>query len=249
MPLYKTDRVEYNIESGHISINMENGQSVPAYWAHPARGTKFPAVAIIHNWWGITAILRRMAHQFAQTGYYAIIPDLFDGQQPTTHQQAAQAVANLGDTAFSKIDAALSVLEGHHMSNRKVAAVGIGMGGTLAYQAAIERDDLEVAVAFYGFPQKFLGRFEQANTPVLAIYGKQDTIIKPVVVNKLRQELAQTPLKADHRVVTIDGAKHDFIVDRATEVEKKQVSQAWQTTLEFIETYIEPPAKPRQKKY
>jgi len=39
MPLYKTDHIEYNIESGHITIAMETGENLPAYWAHPARGT------------------------------------------------------------------------------------------------------------------------------------------------------------------------------------------------------------------
>ncbi len=249
MPLYKTDHVEYNITSGHITIAMEDGTNLPAYWAHPSRGTKFPAVAMIHNWWGITGIVRRMAHLFAQTGYYTIIPDLFHGKLPTTHAEAAAAVQELGDDAFPKIDAALSVLENHHMTNRKVAAVGIGMGGTLAYQAAIERDDLEVAVSFYGFPHKFFDQFKDANTPILAVYGTHDQIIKPVVIKRLRQTLADTPLADKHKLFTVEGARHDFIVDRATEDERKQVSAAWQQALDFIETYIEPPAKPRQKNY
>jgi carboxymethylenebutenolidase len=249
MPLYKTDHVEYNVTSGHITISMEDGTQLPAYWAHPARGTKFPAVALIHNWWGITAIVRRMAHLFAQTGYYTIIPDLFDGALPKTHEEAAAAVKKLGDNAFPKIDAALSVLENHHMTNRKVAAVGIGMGGTLAYQAAIERDDLEVAVSFYGFPHKFMDQFEGANTPILAVYGSNDQIIKPVVVKRLRETLADTPLAERHKVFMVEGAGHDFIVDRTTENERTHVSVAWQQALDFIETYIEPPAKPKRKVY
>ncbi|MEO0561912.1 MAG: dienelactone hydrolase family protein [Chloroflexota bacterium] len=249
MPLYKTDRVEYNIVTGNITIAMENGQQLPAYWAHPARGNRFPAVALIHNWWGITAVVRRMANLFAQTGYYAIIPDLFDGQLPKTPTEAAAAVKSLGDNAFRKIDASLTVLESHHMSNRKVAAVGIGMGGTLAYQAAIERDDLEVAVSFYGFPQKMLGTFDRANTPILAVYGTEDQFIKPVVVRSLKQELATTPLANDHQVLEIQGAKHDFIVDRPNATEEQQVNVAWQTAQGFIDKFIEPPAKPQRKTY
>jgi carboxymethylenebutenolidase len=248
MPLYRTDHVEYNIESGHITIAMEDGSRLPAYWAHPARGNKFPGVALIHNWWGITAIVRRMANLYAQCGYYTVIPDLFDGKLPKTHTEAVQAVQTLGDDAFVKIDAALSVLEGHNMTSTEVAAVGIGMGGTLAFQAAIERDDLEVAVAFYGYPQKFLGQFSRANTPTLAVFGTEDPFIKPIVIDKLEAEFKQTPLKDKHRVLRVDGAKHDFIVDHVTGQQRQYVSTAWQSALDFIESHIEPPARPTKKK-
>lgn len=249
MPLYKSDHVEYQIESGHIMIAMETGGQLPAYWAHPARGTRFPAVALIHNWWGITAIVRRMAHLFAQTGYYVVIPDLFNGALPKNHQEAKKQIELLGEGAFPRIDAALSVLENHHMCNRKVAAVGIGMGGSLAYQAAIERDDLEVAVSFYGFPQKMLGQFHRANTPILGVYGTEDTIVKPVVVKRLQAELAASPLKDQHRIHWVEGAGHDFIADNPTEAQRVKVGKAWETVMQFIETYIEPPPKKQKPIY
>ncbi len=248
MPLYNADHLEYNVESGHIQIVKDDGSNLPAYWAHPARGTKFPGVALIHNWWGITDIVRRMAQLFAQTGFYVVIPDLFNGARPKTHQEALEAVKKLGDDGYNSIDAALGVLETHHMSNRKVAAVGIGMGGSLAYEAAIKRDDLEVAVAFYGFPQKYFGQFDKSNTPILGVYGDQDTFIKPVVVQKLRDELATTPLKEQHKVVTLAGAAHDFILDNPTDPQRELVGKAWHETIDFIETFIKPPENPNKPK-
>lgn len=247
MPLYRADHVEYNISSGHIQIITDEGKGVPAYWAHPARGTKFPGVALLHNWWGITDVVRRMAHLFAQTGYYVIVPDLFRGALPQNHQEALEQVRKLGDAGFFGIDAALSVLETHHMSTHQVAAVGIGMGGSLAYKAAIKRDDLEVAVAFYGFPGKYFGQFTQSNTPIIGIYGDQDQFIKPDVIQRLRTELAQTPLHDKHKIVTISGAPHDFIVDEPTEAQRQRVSVAWQAAIDFIETYITPPEPPKKQ--
>jgi carboxymethylenebutenolidase len=248
MPLYRSDHVEYNIESGHIQIIKDDGSSLPAYWAHPARGTRFPGVALIHNWWGITDVVRRMAHLFAQMGYYVVIPDLFNGVHPASHTEALAQVQKLGEGGFMGIDAALGVLESHHMCNSQVAAVGIGMGGSLAFEAAIKCDDLEVAVAFYGYPQKYFGQFSRANTPVLAVYGDQDPFIKPVVVQKLRDELAATPLKDQHKVVTIAGAGHDFIVDTPDQEQRLLIGKAWQHGLDFIETYIKPPDSPYKRK-
>jgi carboxymethylenebutenolidase len=248
MPLYRSDHVEYNIDSGHISIVKDDGQSLPAYWARPNRGTKFPGVVLIHNWWGMTDIIRRMAHTFATTGYYVIIPDLFNGVHPKNHSEAIEAVKNLSDAGWLGIDAALSVLETHHLSNHKVAAVGIGLGGSLAYEAAIKRDDLEVAVAFYGFPHKYFGQFRRANTPILGIYGDKDAIIKPMVVNKLREELAATPIGDQHKIVTLANASHDFVVDAPTEQQRMIVSQAWQAAQDFIRVYAEPPVNTRAKR-
>ncbi len=247
MPLYKPEHVEHNIVNGNIQIVMDDGSNLPAYWSHPTDGSKYPGVALIHNWWGVTPIIRRMAHLFAQTGYYVIVPDLFDGARPTTPQAAMKQVEKLGDNGYPRIHAALSVLEGHHKCNANVAAVGIGMGGSLAFEAAIIRPDLEAAVAYYGFPQKSLGRFEQSNTPILAIYGTQDTIIQPVVVRKLALELGQTSLKDKHKVVSIKGASHDFVSDNADEPRRKQVLEAWTHTVSFIEQYLDGPAYPPKK--
>lgn len=247
MPLYKSDHIEYNIVSGHIKIVMDGGESLPAYWAHPSAGSRFPGVTLLHNWWGITDIVRRMAHLFAQTGYYTIIPDLFNGATPTNHKEAQKCVKQLGEQGYEYADAALSVLEGHHQCNGNVAAVGMGMGGSLAFEAAIKRPDLEAAVAFYGFPQRYLGQFKESNTPILAIFGTEDPIIKPVVVNRLQREFESTPLRDQHRVIRVQNASHDFIADNPKPGQREQAREAWQANLEFIEPLLTgPPQKPHK---
>ncbi|MEM6282458.1 MAG: dienelactone hydrolase family protein [Chloroflexota bacterium] len=246
MPLYRSDHIEYNISSGHITINTDDGDRVSAYWAHPARGTKFPGIALVHNWWGMTDIVRRMAHLYAQMGYYVIAPDLFNGARPKTHQEAMECVKAMGEDGFEGIDAAISILETHYLCSHKNAAVGIGMGGSLAFESAIKRDDLEVAVAFYGFPHKYFGQFAQSNTPILAVYGDHDKIIRPTVIKKLKQELHASPLKSEHRIAMIPGAGHDFIRESRDEATRRYVGQAWQAAIDFIEQYIEPPKNPNK---
>jgi len=246
MPLYRSDHVEYNIESGHIQITNDDGKQVPAYWAHPARGNKFPGIALVHSWWGITDIIRRMAHLYAQMGFYVIIPDLFRGSRPKTYTRAMEEVQKLDDNGFFAIDAVLSVLETHHMCNAQVAAVGIGMGGSLAYEAAIKRRDLEAAVSFYGFPQGRLGRFGTAQTPIMGIYGTEDSFVRPVVVRHLEKELKATPLADQHHIIRIQGAKHDFVVDNPTPEQRQHTSTAWQSALDFIELHIKPPENPHK---
>ncbi len=241
MPIYDPDRVEYGITNGHIQIVTENGKTLPAYWAHPNSGRLFPAVALIHDWWGITPIVRRMAHHFAQSGYYVIVPDLFDGQIATDAAQAMELVKHLGDDGYPRINAALSVLESHHNTNRDVAAVGIGMGGSLAFEAAIVREDLEAAVSFCGFPQRYLGRFKDAVNPILAIYGDHEPYILPPVIARLRQEFESSSKGIKHELVLLEGVGHEFFTESASEHEQHCGAQALKHTFTFLEKYLKGP--------
>lgn len=247
MPIYDPSRLEYGITTGRIQVVMEGGKQLPAYWAHPVTGRLFPAIALIHDWWGITPIVRRMAHTFAQAGYYVIVPDLFDGQIASTPQDAMELVKRLGDEGYPRVNAALSALEEHSNTNRDVAAVGIGMGGSLAYEAAIVRKDLEAAVSFYGFPQRYLGRFRQAGVPILAYYGAQESFVLPPVVQKLREELASNVRGFKHEVVILEGTNREFLSDEANDQQRETGRQVLNHTLSFLEKYLKGPTHPTHR--
>lgn len=236
MPIYQPERVEYTIINGRVTIVGDDGAQIPAYWSHPDLGGRFPAVAIIHDWWGITATERRMAHLFAQMGYYVIIPDLFDGESARTPEEAMRLVEARAARSYGCVDTALHVVENHVRANGATAVIGLGMGGSLAYEAALTRGDLEAAVAFYGFPQRYFGRFKAAKAPILAIYGSDDPFITPAAVAELRRQLDESPLA--HEVVVLDGAARDFLGDPALlsrDPAQSSGSLAWQKMLAFLE--------------
>lgn len=247
MPIYDPSRIEYGITTGRIQMVMEGGRQIPAYWAHPVTGRLFPAIALIHDWWGITAIVRRMAHTFAQAGYYVVVPDLFDGQVANTPQDAMELVKRLGDDGYPRVNAALGVLENHSNTNRDVAAVGIGMGGSLAYEAAIVRKDLEAVVSYYGFPQRYLGRFRQVGVPVLAFYGAQEPYVLPPVVQRLREELASNTGGLPHEVMVLQGTGREFLSDEATDQQRETGRQVINHTLAFLEKYLKGPTHPTHR--
>ncbi len=246
MPIYDPEHVEYGITTGHIQIVMEGGRSLPAYWAHPVSGWRLPAVALIHDWWGVTPIIRRMANLFAQTGYYVIVPDLFDGQVASTPGDAMDRVKALGDGGYARVNAALTVLETHHNTNGDVAAIGIGLGGSLAFEAAVTRPDLEAAVAYGGFPQRCLGRFGQSRTPILAFYGADEPYIPPAIIDRLRTELASSSLA--HEVVILAGTGHEFFAEGAPEPQRLAGRQALARTFAFLEAHLRPPARLEHRK-
>jgi carboxymethylenebutenolidase len=247
MPIYEPSNVEHNITSGHIQIVMGDGTQLPAYWAHPEVGRLFPAVALIHDWWGILPIIRRMANFFAQSGYYVIVPDLFDGQTTENPNQAIELVKHLGNSGYNQIDTALSVLEDHHNTNRDVAVIGIGMGGSLALEAAIKRHDLEAAVAFFGFPNRLWGHYKETATPILAFYGEYEPHVPVSEINRLRQEMAVNVHHLSHQVVTLEGVGREIFSPSATESQREQGRLALQTTLHFLQKYLRGPLRPQTK--
>jgi len=244
LPIYDPSHVEYSITSGHIQIVMDRGEQLPAFWAHPSMGNRFPGVALIHDWWGVNSVVRRLANFFAQMGYYVIVPDLFSGKVTDSPREAMALVEALGDAGYPRIHAALSALEHHHQCNGDVAAVGLGMGGSLAFEAAIVREDLEAAVAFAGFPQRYFGRFADSRTPILAFYGSDEPHIKPTVIEKLRKELAQSRHDIQHEVEVLPGVGHDIFIDGLSEAQQQQGRAAISRTLAFLEKYLKGPAKP-----
>ncbi|NWF69007.1 MAG: dienelactone hydrolase family protein [Chloroflexi bacterium] len=242
MPIYDPTRIEYPITNGHISIVMDGGAQLPAYWSHPARGNRFPGIALIHDWWGVNEGVRRIAHLFAQMGYYVIVPDLYGGRVAANAQEAMALVQALGDGGYPRIHAALTVLEKHHQCNADVAAVGLGMGGSLAFEAALTRPDLEAAVAFGGFPQRYFGRFAQSHAPILAIYGSREPYITAPAVAKLRAELDKSP-QFTHQVAVIEGAGHEFFNDNDP-ISLDYGRQAWRLMTDFLEKYLQGPLHP-----
>lgn len=249
MPIYEPDHVEYFITSGNIQISMDDGRQLPAYWAHPTLGNRFPGIAIIHDWWGLTPIIRRMANLFAQMGHYVIVPDLFSGQTASTPQSAMKLVESLSDRGYQRVDDALTVLENHHHCNESVAAVGVGMGGSLAFEAAIKRDDLEAAVAYGGFPHNYLGQIKEANTPICAFFGENEPHIKPEVIKKLKDEMQKSKFKLPHQIRIIPKMGHEFFTENLTEAERVRSREVLKDTLTFLDQHLEPPKKRKPQVY
>jgi carboxymethylenebutenolidase len=244
MPIYEPDHVEYTITSGMISIAMEDGRQLPAYWAHPTLGSKFPGVAIAHDWWGLTSMIRRMANLFAQMGHYVIVPDLFDGRTTADPKAALELVEETKESNYRRLDDALHVMEGHHQCNKSVAAIGVGMGGSLAFEAAIVREDLEAAVAYSGFPQRYLGQFHTANTPICAFFGQGERHISSSIIKKMRDDLVKSDHEIDHEIHIIPDIEHEFFSEALNEQQRLRSRNVLKETFDFLDKYLEGPTRP-----
>jgi len=251
MPITMPNRVEYEIVNGRVGIVSDDGNTIPAYWSHPKLGGRFPAICIIHDWWGITTVERRLAHLFAQWGCYAVVPDLFGGATATTPHEAMALVRQYSDHAFPLIDRALKALEMHNKTNAHVGVIGIGMGGSFAYEAAINRPMLEAVVSIFGLPGRYLGKFKTATVPILALYGQPEPIIKPDDMARLQAEFSESA--QPHTLALVPGLTREMFAQAGSTTETTPSDIAWGKIITFLDDAVlshseAKPDRPAKKK-
>jgi carboxymethylenebutenolidase len=163
-----------------IEVTASDGHKLSAYRADPSGDVK-GAVVIAHEVYGLDANVRKMADAFAAEGYVAIAPSLFDRAKPGVAfardeagfkegQELAKQVSP--DAALADISAAVEAVKGAG----KVAIVGYGWGGYLAYISTNRVPGLACAIGYYGRGIEADFR-EKRKIPTLLHFGEADAAI------------------------------------------------------------------------
>lgn len=194
----------------------------------PSRG----AVLVIQEIFGVNAHIRSVATRFADAGFVALAPSLFDPVErgvELTYEQAdvgrgRALVAALGvDTAVDILATATNVLQDEGL---RVGAVGFCWGGSIAFLCNT-RLGLP-AVGYYGARSvPFLD--EPARAPLMFHFGGRDTSIPAtdIALHHRKQPQAQ--------VFVYPDAGHAFNRDVDANVyEPGSAALAWQRTTDFL---------------
>jgi carboxymethylenebutenolidase len=239
--MFEASHLQYSIVSGYIQI-VSDGHHLPAFWAHPELGGPFPGLVMLHDHWGLTPHIRSQARRFAEQGYYVIAPDLFNRQTATSLEQARVLIEQVGEVALSHVKAATSALLTHHRCNTKIGLIGWGLGGKLALQTAVYREDLSGVVLFYSLPDEVsTAELRVLDEPVLAIFGGADPDSPADKVERLRQTLAGS--KMNHEVVVYPDAGRDFFDDSRVSFNADAAEDAWTRALAFFDDHLEVPPR------
>lgn len=249
-PSHPSHYVEYEVHASYMQVVAGNGGQFPGYAARPRLGERFPSVVLLHDWWGLNGAIRMLAIQVAQAGFYVLAPDLFDGRLAETAREAAGLVDEMArKRRFERVIESLDVLEKHQHSARRVAVIGVGLGGGLAFRAAIQHPHREAAVvSFSGFPQTYIGKFRSCPVPVLAIYGSADPLIPKTMIERLHGELKASALRDQHQVVTLEGAGHELFPEEPTDDERAIGARAFARAIAFLNAHLRLPPAVEQKK-
>ena len=192
------------------------------YLASPLPGTplpasrstdgRYPAVLLLHEWWGLTNEIVLLADALAADGYIVLAPDLLRGRLAVT---VPGAFVQMITTRQRRIAVDLDQARAHLLSlpdvdPRRVAVAGFCFGGTQAMHAGARWEDNGATVLFYGGspiqdPAElgYLG----ASAPLLAIFGSEDRTIPLDHVRRFEEILSGR----DVEVVIYEGVGHAFV--------------------------------------
>ncbi len=191
-----------------ISIPVTDIRTHEGALALPDAGEPpFPGVVVVHDIMGYTADLRRHCERFADAGYAAIAPDLYQGGKPGCVVKTLTSAATGKGFAYEVIDAARRMLAARdEVDADRIAVAGFCMGGGFALLAAADQS-FAVAAPFYGTVPGQASRL-QGLCPTIAQFGGQDSVFLPHA-KRLTRHLEE--LGIEHEVHIYEEAGHSFM--------------------------------------
>ena len=186
-------------------LTASDGVTIGAYEARPASAAK-GGVVVIQEIFGVNQHIREVVDGYADAGYVAIAPQIFDRIEPNIElgYEGADMERGIG-LAFNQLDRAATMLDIQAAIDAagvygKVGVVGYCFGGLLTWLSACELSGVAAVSAYYG--GGIAGELErQARVPVMMHFGDQDAHIPVSDVDKIRaaQPAATVHLyEADH---------------------------------------------------
>lgn len=179
-----------------VRLTAGDGATIGAWQAMPAH---FRAgVVVVQEIFGVTAHIRSVVAQYAQAGFAAIAPCLFDRIEADVELRCDDAgmargrdlVATLGmDAALRDVRAAADHLRAAGCS--AVGVVGYCWGGAVAFLAST-RLGLPAASYYGRLVPQFL--HERPQAPLMFHYGEHDALIPPESVAQVARALPEVPL-------------------------------------------------------
>jgi carboxymethylenebutenolidase len=182
--------------SARISLaNRTDGFSFSAHIARP-NSDPIGGVVVIQEIFGVTPHIEQMCAVFADAGYVAIAPSLFDRIEPgfqAGHDQDGiqKGIAGVMKSPWPQvvgdIQAAIDALP------QPAYVTGFCWGGAAAWVAAAECKGLKAAACFYGrLIANLLDR--KPAIPTMLHYGAHDASIPPENVESVRLAAPDAPL-------------------------------------------------------
>ena len=170
----------------------------------------FPAVVVIHEWWGLDNWVKDQARALAKEGYAALAVDLYRGQVTDKQEEAHKLMSGMPeDRAMRDLKAALAFLKARKdVRANRIGAIGWCMGGKYALKLATEEPALGAVVAYYGAPPTDAAAIARIKAPVLGNFGAEDTGPSPAQVKEFEAAMKKAGKSVD--VKLYPGAGHAF---------------------------------------
>lgn len=223
------------------------GDGSRAYHARPDGAGPFPSVVIFIEAYGLNDHFQRVTERFADAGFAAITPDLYDGAV-YAYADLPAAIGHMqrltNETALARTEQALAFLERQPQARTDaVGAIGFCMGGYMTVLAGVALPARFRALAsFYGggvgATEPFFGRaplLDRAGdlqAPLQLWYGGQDRFIRPDEHARIAEALGKAG--KDYTLTVFAAATHGFFCEDRASYHAESAERAWRSVLAFF---------------
>ena len=220
---------EYQVDT--IEINYF--QNANGYLAEPSKDGQYPAVIMIHEWWGLNDNIRDMAEILASHGYVVFAVDLYDGEVATTSDEARQLRSSFDDQYWMEnMNVATQYIQEQH-SPEKIGSIGWCFGGGQSLNLALNNEDMDATVIYYGSLVTEPEALSSINWPILGIFAELDQGIPPEQVNEFESTLNE--LEITNEIHIYPEVNHAFANPSGDRYAPEASMDAWNKTISFFE--------------
>src|SRR5262245_56380159 len=134
-------------------ITYKSGdESVKGMLYTPKGNGPFPAIIVIHEWWGLNDWVKEQAAKLADEGYVALAVDLYRGKVASNPDEAHQLMRGVPeDRSQRDLKAAFDYLASQkNVKADRIGSIGWCMGGGYSLDVALLEPKLAATVINYG---------------------------------------------------------------------------------------------------
>ena len=184
---------------------------LPAHLAVPSGEGPWPGMVLVHEAFGLDAVMVRAAERVAAMGHLVLAPDLLArGRRPVCLTQTFAALRRGSGRAFDDIEATRAALLADPRCTGSVGVIGFCLGGAFALVLA-GRPGWDAAAVNYGMLPDDPAVLD-GSCPVVASYGARDRFLAG---SAARLEEALASRGVPHDVKEYPEAGHSFLNDEA----------------------------------
>jgi carboxymethylenebutenolidase len=217
-----------------IELTASDGHRLAAYRAEPTSKPR-GGIVVIQEIFGVNSHVKSVADGFAEDGYLAIAPAMFDRVQRNFDVGYTPEDIAKGRELRPKITLDMAMKDAQAAVNEakkagKVGIVGYCWGGFVAWMASAKVSGISCAVPYYGG-----GILDNADiepkVPVMGHFGEKDSMIPADGVRKLAE-------KHKKQQIFIYPADHGFNCDQRGSYHAPSAKQARERTAGFFRKYV-----------
>ena len=222
------------------SVTYKSGdETVQGILYTPAGKGPFPAIIVIHEYWGLNDWVKEQASKLSDEGYVTLAIDLYRGKVATTPDMAHEIMRGVPeDRAKRDLHAAFEFLASlPTVKPDRIGAIGWCMGGGYSLDVALQEPTLAADVINYGHLATDPDAMKKIHAPILGLFGAQDHGITPDDVHKFEASMKQLGKQVDIKIY--DDAGHAFENPNNKDgYRAADAADAWKRTVDFLATTL-----------